>query len=200
MEKRLQKKEMQDRFKKEVYMVKALDHPNIVQVIEYFEDKERIYIVFEYLKGGELFCEINKRIKEKRRWTEKQAARVISQVNSAINYLHMNSIMHRDVKPDNILFVESGEHKCGGRVKLIDFGTAIKFKPGKFETEIYGSPSYLAPEVLNQEYTEKCDIWSLGVILYTMILHHLPYDGFDDVELIKEIKTKSIGFKEALDK
>lgn len=108
--------------------------------------------------------------------------------------------MHRDIKPENILFVESGEYKCGGRVKLIDFGTAIKFKPGKFETEIYGSPSYLAPEVLNKEYTEKCDIWSLGVILYTMILDHLPYDGFDDVELIKEIKTKSIGFKEALDK
>ena len=68
----------------------------------------------------------------KRRWTEKQVARVISQVNSAINYLHMNNIMHRDVKPENILFVESGEYRCIGRVKLIDFGTAIKFSPSAY--------------------------------------------------------------------
>lgn len=78
MEKRIMKKDMQDRFKKEVYMVKALDHPNIVKVIEYFEDQERIYVIFEWLKGGELYCEINRRIKVRKRWTEKQAARIIS--------------------------------------------------------------------------------------------------------------------------
>lgn len=108
--------------------------------------------------------------------------------------------MHRDVKPENILFVDSGKFKYSGRVKLIDFGTSIRFTPGEYQSDIYGSPSYLAPEVLNREYTEKCDLWSLGVILYTLIHNHLPYDGFDDKELITRIKTASLGFKEALDK
>ena len=71
MEKRLQKKDTQNRFKEEVYMVKALNHPNIVNVIEYFEDSERIYVVFEWLKGIELYQDINKRIKDRRRFTER---------------------------------------------------------------------------------------------------------------------------------
>ena len=149
-------------------MMKALDHPNIVQVIEYFEDPERIYVVFEWCKGGELFQEINKKTKTKKRYTECQIARVISQISSAIDYLHKNNIMHRDVKPENILYVHGGEHKGTGRVKLIDFGTAIKYTPGHFQDEVYGSPCYMSPEVLNKEYTEKCDVWSLGVILFTL--------------------------------
>ena len=89
-------------------MLKALNHPNIVTVQEYFEDAERIYVVLEWLKGGELYQDINLRIKERRRFTERQAARIIFQVASAVNYLHMNNIMHRDVKPENIIYCEGG--------------------------------------------------------------------------------------------
>jgi serine/threonine protein kinase len=89
-------------------MLKALNHPNIVTVQEYFEDAERIYVVLEWLKGGELYQDINLRIKERRRFTERQAARILFQVASAVNYLHMNNIMHRDVKPENIIYCEGG--------------------------------------------------------------------------------------------
>jgi serine/threonine protein kinase len=78
MEKRLVKSDQLDRYKQEIYMIKALDHPNIINVIEYFEDPERVYVIFELLKGGELFQDMNSRIKDKRRFTEKQAARIIS--------------------------------------------------------------------------------------------------------------------------
>ena len=120
---------MMNRYKQEVYMIKALDHPNIINVIEYFEDPERVYVIFELCKGGELFQDMNKRIHDHNRYTEKQAARIISQMSSAIDYLHKNNIFHRDIKPENILYVHGGENFGNGRLKIIDFGTASKFKP-----------------------------------------------------------------------
>ena len=78
MEKRLCTSDQRLRYKKEIYMIKSLEHPNIVKVREYFEDAERIYVCFEYLKGGELFCEVNQKAKNKARFTEKQSAKIIA--------------------------------------------------------------------------------------------------------------------------
>lgn len=102
--------------------------------------------------------------------------------------------MHRDIKPENILYVHGGEGKGNGRVKLVDFGTAVKFKKGEKYSEIYGSANYLAPEVVNMDYTEKCDVWSLGVILYTILLKQMPFDGNMDAEVIKAIKNNPLSF------
>ena len=105
MEKRLLKSDQLDRYKKEIYMIKSLDHPNIINVREYYEDKERVYVCLEYLKGGELFEEINAKRKKLKRYTEKQTARIIYQLTSALDYLHQNNIMHRDIKPENVMYV-----------------------------------------------------------------------------------------------
>ena len=148
MEKRLVTSEDIIRYKREIYMIKSLDHPNIVSVKEYFEDKERIYVCLEFLKGGELFCEVNQKKKNKKRYTEKQAARIIAQIIKAVDYLHQNNIIHRDIKLENIMYVHGGEFHGSGRVKLIDFGTAVKMVGSQNLTEIAGSPNYLAPEVL----------------------------------------------------
>ena len=88
MEKRLCTADQKLRYKKEIYMLKSLEHPNIVKVREYFEDAERIYVCFEYLKGGELFVQINAKAKNKGRYTEKQAARIVAQLVKAVDYLH----------------------------------------------------------------------------------------------------------------
>jgi calcium-dependent protein kinase len=96
------------------------------------------------------------------------------------------------------LYVHGGEHFGNGRVKIIDFGTANRFKPKIKYSEIYGSVTYVAPEVYNMEYTEKCDIWSLGVVLYILILRKTPFDGDLDKDVVKNIKNNSITFNDAL--
>ena len=94
--------------------------------------------------------------------------------------------------------MQGGEGFGDGRVKIVDFGTAAKFKPGVKYSEIYGSATYLSPEMLNMEYTEKCDVWSLGVVLYILIMRKTPYDGNLDEDVIKNIKKNAITFNDAL--
>ena len=102
----------------------------------------------------------------------------------SINYCHANKICHRDLKPENVLI--EGE----GLVKVIDFGTAMSFNPEKGMNNILGTPYYMAPEIFNQSsYDEKCDIWSLGVILFCMLTGQPPFYGKTDVEVIQKVKV-----------
>jgi len=99
---------------------------------------------------------------------------------SAINHCHQNKVVHRDIKPDNIL-VESVQNFKGEtenwNIKIIDFGISTKFDPSKKLTKGIGTPYYVAPEVIKQDYNEKCDIWSCGVILYILMSGHPPFYG-----------------------
>ena len=113
-------KEVQ-RFQDEVNILEQMDHQNIVKLYEVYEDNVHFYLIMDLLKGGELFDEIVKRQK----FSEKDAAEIMVQVFSAINYLHKKGFIHRDIKPENIC-LESGQY-----VKIIDFGTARKFTKGK---------------------------------------------------------------------
>ena len=141
----------------------------------------------EYCRGGELFHEINERRKLKERWTEKQVARLMAQIFKAVNYMHQNLIIHRDIKADNILYVHGGEGKGTGRIKIIDFGTSTKFVKGCKLTDFYGTAYYMAPEMINGRYTEACDVWSCGVLMYTMIMGKVPFDGFSEKEIFNNI-------------
>lgn len=123
----------------------------------------------EYLQGGDLHSDINKRIDECCRYTDRQIAFIILQVAKAIQYLHANNICHRDIKPENIMFVNGPPGVADGRIKIIDFGTASKFHQHMMFNETYGSPNYIAPEVINSYYREKCDVWSLGIIMYLLL-------------------------------
>jgi calcium-dependent protein kinase len=93
-------------------------------------------------------------------------------------------ICHRDLKPENILL----DSKNDNQIKVIDFGTSQKFEKGKKMTQTYGTAYYIAPEVLNQEYDEKCDIWSIGVILYILLIGKPPFDGDRDEDIIRAVK------------
>lgn len=157
----------------EINILRELDHPNIVKMYEFFEDEKRYYIVTEICKGGELFDEIIARGK----FTEKDAAVLMKQVLSCVNYCHKNHIVHRDLKPENILLEQN---KDFDQIKIIDFGTSLLFDSAKSLDEKLGTPYYIAPEVLNKKYNEKCDIWSCGVIVYILLSGMPPFNGQSD--------------------
>lgn len=161
---------------------------------EYFEDEERIYVCFEYCRGGELYNEINLRKKNKQRFTEVQVASIIFQLAKAIAYLHANNIVHRDIKPENILFVSGPPGKGDMKIKVIDFGTAYRLKKGETLSDFYGSPNYVAPEVIRGRYDLQCDCWSVGVILYIMLTMKLPFDGLDDADVFHSVLRNPLDF------
>lgn len=166
---------------KEVEILKTVDHPNLPRIYEFFEDESNFYIVLELCSGGDLFD----RVLEVKRFSESQAAEIMSQVLSGLTYLHAKKIVHRDIKLENILL----ENKENLFIKIIDFDTATFFKQG-YERGIYGTPMYMAPEVVKGRYTENCDLWSCGIILYILLQGRPPYDGTDEelFELLKDVK------------
>ncbi|CAG9326639.1 unnamed protein product [Blepharisma stoltei] len=178
MRKDLMKSESKrDDLEKEISILRSMDHPNIVRLYEFFEDQKRIYIVMEHCAGGELFDEIIKR----KNFQEVHAAQIMYQLFSAVAYLHSHHVIHRDLKPENILLEESNDTL---NIKLIDFGTAV-MSNNKIK-DAMGTAYYIAPEVLSGQYSEKCDMWSCGVILYILLSGRPPFDGRDDSEIVNK--------------
>ena len=174
----------------EINILKQLDHPNIIKMYEFFQDEKRYYIITELCKGGELFDEIIARGK----FSEKDAAVLMKQLLGCVNYCHKNKIVHRDLKPENILLESNKDFDA---IKIIDFGTSLTYTPGKFLDEKLGTPYYIAPEVLNKKYNEKCDIWSSGVILYIALSGMPPFNGATDQEIMKKVKIGKFSFSDA---
>ena len=170
-------------FIKEVEILKKLDHPNIIRILEFFEDEYCYYIVMEHCEGGELFDEIFKH----KKFSEYEAAHMIKQVLSCVAYLHSINVIHRDIKAENLLLEEKDDLF---NIKLIDFGIATTSKP-KGITGLIGTPSYLAPEVITGKYTEKCDLWSVGVLMYILLSGCPPFQASDTTELYELIKKNS---------
>jgi len=144
-------------------------------------------LITEYCNGGELF----ERVKTMNGFTEKIAAFYMKQIISAVVHCHAQNIVHRDLKPENILF---DSKKQSANVKVIDFGTSRRFDPSKKLTKTLGTPYYIAPEVLHKNYNEKCDVWSLGVILYIMLCGYPPFNGRNEKEILKRVETGIFSF------
>ena len=147
----------------EINILKKLDHPFILKILEFQSTSNKYYIVTDYCRNGELFDEIKKRD----RFSERETAYILYQVLLAIRYCHKMRIVHRDIKPENILIV-GRENNGLLNVKLIDFGTAKIFSEFSKNKALVGSSYYIAPEVIRGKYDEACDLWSIGVIMYIM--------------------------------
>ena len=167
----------------EIDILKKLDHPKILKIIDFYSTLKKYYIITEYCPEGELFNEIIK----VGRFDEGQAAFIINQLLKAITYCHKMNIIHRDIKPENIMITNREKNGCL-QVKLIDFGTAKMFEKGHHEKKYVGSSYYMAPEIIKRNYDEKCDLWSIGVILYILLTGRPPFDGNDDEEILSNVK------------
>ena len=179
--------------KNEIDILKKLDHPNIVKILEFYSTEKAYYIITDYCSCGELYNQI------KHQYTENQLAVLFYQLFSGLCYLHANNIVHRDLKLENILISEIERDKETNKnlfwIKIIDFGTAKIFEKNKSEKAVVGSSYYIAPEVLQKHYNEKCDTWSAGVILYMLIVGRAPFDGKDDDEIIENISKGEFNSK-----
>ena len=181
-----------EKFKNEIELLRKMDHPNIIKLYEIFESDRSLYLIMEECKGGEIFSKIIERINAKLMYSEKDAANIIKQVISCINYCHNKNICHRDLKPENLLYLKDGPEK-DNLIKVIDFG--LSQNANKLKSKV-GTAYYVSPEVLRGNYTEKCDIWSVGVILYLLLTGEPPFNGQNDQIIYSKILKFDVKFPE----
>jgi calcium/calmodulin-dependent protein kinase I len=175
----------------ELEMLQKLKHPHIVKFVDWFESRDKFYIVTQLATGGELFD----RICEQGKFTEKDAAETIKQVLLAVDFLHKNNIVHRDLKPENLLYLNRDPESD---LVLADFGIA-KMLDGKGESlkTMAGSFGYAAPEVMRKEgHGKPVDMWSMGVITYTLLCGYSPFRSENLQDLIRECTDNSVVFHE----
>lgn len=171
--------EQRQRLTREMEIFLTLDHPRIARLFDVYESDDRFDLVMECMEGGELFA----RIAECKTFPEEDAAYTIWQILLAVNYIHTRGFVHRDLKMENFLYAKKG----GNLLKLIDFGFSKGWEESKEDKEskknrmglTCGTLSYMAPEVLKKCYTSQCDLWSVGVIAFALLLGHMPFTGDD---------------------
>jgi len=181
----------------EIDILRQLDHPYIVSLKEVVVTSKDTYIVMELLSGGELF----NRIVENGSFTEAEAASLFAQILLSMEYLHSLNIVHRDVKPENILYLTEGANQ----IKLIDFGYAGMWSEEKPLTGLCGTPDYVAPEVLTwyeddehgTPYGKGSDLWSLGVLLYVILSGCSPFSADEEEAILALVQEAKYEFHEA---
>ena len=188
-----------EKFRKEIDILMKLDHPNIIKLYEVFEAPNSLYIIMEECQGGELFDRLSERIENNNMFSEKDIVEIMKQIMSAIDYCHNNGICHRDLKPENLLYLKKGKEE-NNSLKVIDFGLSQNISNKKRLSSKVGTPYYISPEILGGNYTEKCDIWSAGVIFYVLLTGELPFNGSNDVEIYSKIKKIEFKFPEYISK
>ncbi|KIW04098.1 calcium/calmodulin-dependent protein kinase [Verruconis gallopava] len=172
----------------EMEMLQKMKHKHIVRFEEWFESKDKWYIVTELATGGELFD----RICEKGKFTEKDAAETIRQVLDAVDYLHKNNVVHRDLKPENLLYLT---REPDSDLVLADFGIAKMLNDKDVLTSMAGSFGYAAPEVMEKKgHGKPVDLWSLGVITYTLLCGYSPFRSETMNDLIEECRNEKVVF------
>ena len=181
-----------EKFKREIEILKKMDHPNIIKLYEVFESERSLYLIMEECKGGEIFDRIIERINSKKMYTEKDAAIIFEQVMSCIQYCHNQKICHRDLKPENLLYLNAGSED-NNTLKVIDFGLSQNID--KLKTKV-GTAYYVAPEILMGKYNEKCDVWSAGVILYILLSGDPPFNGASDSIIYSKILKMKFDYPE----
>ena len=180
----------------EINVLRALDHERVNKFYEVHETKGHIYIVLEYLKGAPIFD-----VAEIRKFSSKEIQHVIKTILEALVYLDSQNIMHRDLKPCNMISCEPNPDLSNCEFKMIDFGLSDHTTTRDHNFKRCGTPGFVAPEVLNSKpdadinYDCKADIYSVGIIMYYMMSGRLPFNHFDYKEVIKMNRTGEVDYR-----
>ncbi|KAG8178585.1 hypothetical protein JTE90_021005 [Oedothorax gibbosus] len=183
----------QDRLdvEREVEIMTILQHPRLLQLYDAFDDgKKSMTLILEIIEGGELFERV---IDEDFVLTEKAVTIFMRQICEGVEYMHSKNILHLDMKPENVLCIS----RTGNKIKLIDFGLARKYDPKKKLKVLFGTPEFVAPEVVCFEtigYTT--DMWSVGVICYVLLSGLSPFMGDSDMETMANVTRSEWDFED----
>lgn len=171
-----------DELRNEIEVMRKMDHQNIIKMHDVYESPNELYIVMDVCGGGELFD----RIKEQPdgNYSENDAADVLRQIAEGLKYMHEHKIAHCDLKPDNFLFEKKDKNSA---LKIIDFGMSKWVKRRKYFKSLRGTPYYIAPEVIQGRYTEHCDMWSMGVVMFVMLFGYPPFYAETDADIFRLI-------------
>ncbi|OMJ24747.1 Calcium/calmodulin-dependent protein kinase [Smittium culicis] len=178
--------------KKEIQVVESLDHPNIVKLLDWFQSKDKYYLVFQLCTGGELF----EKICERGHFSERDAVPIIRIAFSAIAYLHSLNVIHRDIKPENFLFLNK---EPNSPLMLADFGISrIISDNNEILTTVCGSYGYTAPEILLRKgHSKPVDIWSLGTVTFSILCGYSPFWKYEKMpEMLFAMQNKMVEFDE----
>ena len=173
---------------KEIEILKGLKHENVIEIEKCYSDEKYFYIISEYSDYGSLKDQFG----IKKKYSENQTKYILYQLLKAIKYLNQNNFIHTDIKPENILISEKiliNKEELF-KVKLIDFGNANSLQ----NPETQNLPYYVAPEVIKRNFNEKCDIWSLGIIMFRLFYGYVPFKGNSFEEVINNIKNSPIEY------
>uniref|UniRef100_A0A8P4KJ72 Myosin light chain kinase, smooth muscle n=1 Tax=Dicentrarchus labrax TaxID=13489 RepID=A0A8P4KJ72_DICLA len=176
--------------RQEIGIMNSLHHPKLVQCIDAFEGKSDIVMVLEMISGGELFERI---IDEDFELTEREVIKYMLQIIDGVSFIHKQGIVHLDLKPENIMCV----NKTGGKIKLIDFGLARRLESAGTLKVLFGTPEFVAPEVINYEaISYPTDMWSIGVICYILLSGLSPFMGDNDNETLSNVTSATWDFED----
>jgi len=172
----------------EIEVFLSMDHPHIARLVDVYEMDAHLDLVMECMEGGELLD----RIREHKRFSERSTAEAVWQMLLALNYIHSHGMIHCDLKLENYMY----DQKDSNHLKLIDFGfSKMCDKKAELKRKACGTLSYTAPEVLDETYTQQCDQWSLGVIVFVLLAGYMPFSGPDE-EQMKNIAAGKYVMKE----
>lgn len=177
-------KDRSDRTRSEIKILSSLNHNRIIKLKGWFEDIDTIYLVLEYLSGGDLSKYFKKQLPSK-----EIAIKIMYQIIEAIQYCHQKGVLHRDIKLENILL----DHNMN--IKLTDFGLAVFKEKNEYLYDEVGTARYTAPELLTGNgYNESIDVWGIGVILFLLITGVYPFDGSNRKNIFTRIVEKRLDF------
>ncbi|KAK7390519.1 hypothetical protein VNO78_25827 [Psophocarpus tetragonolobus] len=174
-------KKLQESLMSEIFILKRINHPNIIALHDIIQVPGKIHLVLEYCKGGDLSLYIQRH----GRVAEATAKHFMQQLATGLQVLRDNNLIHRDLKPQNLLLSRSDEKSV---LKIADFGFARSLQPRGLAETLCGSPLYMAPEIMQlQKYDAKADLWSVGAILFQLVTGRTPFTGNNQIQLLQNI-------------